>query len=29
VEHTVTGPKKNYIVRTEYRRVGRSDRGQG
>jgi hypothetical protein len=28
VEHTVTGPKKNYVVRTEYRRVGRSpDRG--
>jgi hypothetical protein len=29
VEHAVTGPKKNYVVRTEYRRVGRSaDRGQ-
>jgi hypothetical protein len=24
VEHTVTGPNKNYVVRTSYRRVGRS-----
>jgi hypothetical protein len=30
VEHTVTGPKKNYVVRTEYRRAGRSrDRSLG
>ena len=24
VEHTVTGPKKDYVVRTSYRRAGRS-----
>jgi hypothetical protein len=24
VEHTVTGPKKNYVVRTAYRKVGSS-----
>jgi len=24
VEHTVTGPNKNYVVRTNYRRVGRT-----
>jgi hypothetical protein len=24
VEHTVTGPSKNYVVRTAYRKVGRS-----
>jgi hypothetical protein len=24
VEHTVTGPNKDYVVRTTYRRVGRS-----
>jgi hypothetical protein len=30
VEHTVTGPDKNYVVRTAYRKVGRSpDRKQG
>jgi hypothetical protein len=29
VEHTVTGPQKNYVVRTAYRRVGKSpDRGE-
>jgi Family of unknown function (DUF6314) len=29
VEHTVTGPSKNYVVRTAYRKVGRSpDRGR-
>jgi hypothetical protein len=29
VEHTVTGPAKNYVVRTAYRRVGKSpDRGE-
>jgi Family of unknown function (DUF6314) len=28
VEHTVTGPNKNYVVRTAYRRVGKlPDRG--
>ncbi|HTV16263.1 MAG TPA: DUF6314 family protein [Acidobacteriaceae bacterium] len=26
VEHTVTGPNKNYVARTAYRKVGRSDR---
>ena len=30
VEHTVTGPQKNYVVRTVYRRVGKSPhRGHG
>jgi hypothetical protein len=30
VEHTVTGPRKNYVVRTAYRRVGRAaDRSAG
>jgi Family of unknown function (DUF6314) len=30
VEHTVTGPGKNYVVRTAYRKVGKSpDRGGG
>lgn len=28
VEHTVTGPSKNYVVRTAFRKVGRSDRSQ-
>lgn len=29
VEHTVTGPNKDYVVRTAYRKVGRSERGRG
>lgn len=28
VEHAVTGPRKNYVVRTSYRKVARSDRSR-